>query len=261
VSAGGRVLVIAHSDRLRGELQRRLQEAGYEVLAERCGSHGLGVLDLMRPDVVVMDVALRGEGCPEGPRADAFHLLHAIRARDAHVPVLVTSERSTPDERVRALRLGADGYLGCPLSAPELAAHVEALLRRAGGAGRTRGTQPPPAPPEAARAPAPAGLVRFGDVEVDLDTRAVRRNGRPVLLRAREADLLFELAKRREQVVDRRALLRDVWHYAEGARSRTVDSHMAELRRKLEPDPARPRYLVTVHGRGYKLRDTRNGSA
>jgi DNA-binding response OmpR family regulator len=134
---------------------------------------------------------------------------------------------------------------------------VEAILRRAS---RSREVATPlEAPAERADAPDAAGVVRFGDVEVDLEQREVRRAGRRVPLRAREADLLFALARRREEVVGRRELLRDVWHYADGAQSRTVDSHMAELRRKLEPEPARPRYLVTVHGRGYKLRDTRNG--
>jgi two-component system, OmpR family, alkaline phosphatase synthesis response regulator PhoP len=251
----GRALVIAHDERLLEEVRGRLAGAGYAVHAERCGSHGLGVLALTHPDVVVLDVALAGEGCPEGAHGDGFHLLRAIRARDPVVPVLVVSQLGGEEDKVRALELGADDYVTAPCGARELLARVAAVRRRGARSGDGRAAPAERAGLRESREPRRTGLVRFGEIEVDLDRREVRRGGEPVPLTAREADLLLTLAARPGHVVSREELLRDVWGYAAGVWSRTVDSHVAELRRKLEPDPSRPRHLVTVHKRGYRLRE------
>jgi DNA-binding response OmpR family regulator len=140
---------------------------------------------------------------------------------------------------VRGLRLGAEDYLTKPFGLLELLARVDGLLRRGARAASQSGS-------------APAEPDRFGSVVVDHARRMVTRDGRPVELAPREFDLLVALLRRRGAVVSRTDLLREVWGYASGAVSRTVDTHVAELRRKLEEDPAAPRHILTVRKVGYR---------
>jgi DNA-binding response OmpR family regulator len=143
---------------------------------------------------------------------------------------------------VRALRLGADDYVTKPFGLLEFLARVEALLRRRG----------PPA--EGADATGGRfGVARFGDVEVCAATRTVRRGGLPVTLRPKEYELLAALLARRGALASRGELLREVWGYDPAVTSRTVDTHVLELRRKLEADPAHPRHVLTVRKAGYRL--------
>jgi DNA-binding response OmpR family regulator len=152
--------------------------------------------------------------------------------------VLVLTARGDEADKVRGLRSGADDYVTKPFALRELLARVEALLRRSR-------TAPEP--------PAPASELRFGDVSVDPATRLVRRAGRPVPLRPKEYDLLDALLRRRGGVVGRSELLREVWGYHQSVLSRTLDTHVGELRRKLEADPAAPRHILTVRKTGYRL--------
>jgi DNA-binding response OmpR family regulator len=153
--------------------------------------------------------------------------------------VLLLTARGDESDKVRGLRLGADDYVTKPFGVLELLARVEALLRRAaGGAG--------------AAGPGPA-VERFGDIEVDPASRTVRRNGRTVGLRPMEFDLLLALLRRRGAVASRLDLMREVWGHQAAVLSRTVDTHVAELRRKLEKDPAVPRHILTVRKAGYRL--------
>jgi DNA-binding response OmpR family regulator len=132
---------------------------------------------------------------------------------------------------VRGLRLGADDYVTKPFGLLELLARVEALLRRAG----------------------PRSVERFGDIEVDKAMRTVTLRGRPVELAPKEFDLLVALLRHDGGVVSRETLLKDVWGYSDDVVSRTVDTHIAELRRKLEDDPATPRHILTARKAGYRI--------
>jgi DNA-binding response OmpR family regulator len=153
------------------------------------------------------------------------------------MPILILTARGEEGDKVRGLRLGADDYVTKPFGVLELLARVEALLRR---------TAPPgddgAVPPE-----------RFGDVEVVPASRTVLRAGRPVGLTPKEFDLLLALLKRRGAVAGRMELLTEVWGYSAAVLSRTVDTHVAELRRKLEADPAAPQHILTVRKAGYRL--------
>ncbi len=153
------------------------------------------------------------------------------------MPVLILTARGEEADKVRGLRLGADDYVTKPFGLLELLARVEALLRRTSSAASAR-------EPE---------VIRFGDVEVQTGPRTVLKGGRPVELAPKEFDLLVALWRRRGTVVPRQELLHSVWHYSDSAVTRTVDTHIAELRRKLEDDPAAPRYFVTVRKAGYRL--------
>lgn len=226
-----RILIVEDNRNLGDGLRSNLEIEGHEVEVVRDGRTGLDRARAGRPDLVILDLML--------PKMDGFRVLQALRREGHEVPVLILSARGEEADKVRGLRLGAEDYLTKPFGLLELLARVEGLLRRgaraAGGA-----------------AAAPGGTDRFGAVVVDHGRRTVTRNGRPVELSPREFDLLAALLGRRGAVVSRSDLLREVWGYASGAVSRTVDTHVAELRRKLEEDPAAPRHILTVRKIGYR---------
>jgi DNA-binding response OmpR family regulator len=169
-------------------------------------------------------------------------VLRRLRDEGFEMPVLILSARAGEAEKVRGFRVGADDYVTKPFGLRELLARVDALFRR-----RRRLTSD--APQVAGTPP-----MRFGDIEIQFDSRTVLRGGQPVSLRPREFDLLAALARRACTVFGRRDLLDEVWAYDEDVQTRTVDTHVVELRRKLESNPAQPRFIVTVRKAGYMLR-------
>jgi two-component system response regulator MtrA len=154
------------------------------------------------------------------------------------MPVVILTARTEEADKVRGFRLGADDYVTKPFGVLELMARVEALLRRSG----TR------------QSPARSIPTRFGDVVVDLSTREVRKGGNTVALTPMEFNLLLAMLERRGAIVSRLDLLKEVWGHSSSVLTRTVDTHVAELRRKLEADASRPRHILTVRKAGYRLR-------
>jgi DNA-binding response OmpR family regulator len=152
--------------------------------------------------------------------------------------VLILTARGEEADKVIGFRNGADDYVTKPFGVLELLARIEALLRRTAGAARPHSTPPP---------------ERFGDVEVDRTARTVTRQGIPVYLAPMEFELLLALLQRKGAVASRQDLMREVWGHSAVVVSRTVDTHIAELRRKLEHDPAEPRHILTVRKAGYRL--------
>jgi DNA-binding response OmpR family regulator len=174
------------------------------------------------------------------PRLDGFQVLQSIRAKGLSLPVLVLSARGGEAEKVKALRSGADDYVVKPFGLLELLARVEALLRR----------------PAAAVAPVQSTLAeryRFGSIEVQPATRVISQDGQQVSLRPREFDLLVALLRANGAVLSRRELLDQVWRYDQSTITRTVDSHIAALRSKLEHNPDEPRFILTAWKAGYRL--------
>lgn len=226
-----RILVVEDNVDLAYGLRNNLEIEGYDVDVANDGNVGLARARSGKPDLVILDLML--------PGTDGFRVLRALRTEGRHMPVLVLTARGEEADKVRGLRLGADDYVTKPFGVLELLARVEALLRRAA-----------PAPP---RVPALAALERFGAVEVLPASRQVRRRGDAISLTPKEYDLLVALIRRRGAVATRLELLTEVWGYDNDVQSRTVDTHVAELRRKLEEDPARPRHLLTVRKTGYRL--------
>jgi DNA-binding response OmpR family regulator len=192
------------------------------------GAAGLARARAGRPDLVILDLML--------PGLDGFRVLRSLRGEGLQMPVLVLTARGEETDKVRGLKLGADDYVTKPFGLLELLARVEALLRRRGGGA-------PRAAPD-----------RFGSIEVDRATRTVTRAGRAVELAPKEYDLLLALLDRDGAVASRLDLMRQVWGYSDAIVSRTVDTHVAELRRKLEADPARPEHILTARKVGYRLR-------
>ena len=238
-----RVLVVEDNPDLAFAVASALEADGYEVDAAGTGPDGVRLAAECRPDLIILDVML--------PGFDGFRVLRTLReggagAAAVDTPVLLLTARGAEEDKVRGFRLGADDYVTKPFGAMELLARVGALLRRA-----RRGAAPAGSPDEA-RA---LGHVvdRFADVEVNRSARVVRRGGEPVALTPKEYDLLVALMRRRGAVATRAELLGEVWGYHAEVSSRTVDIHVAELRRKLEARPAEPRHILTVWKAGYRF--------
>ncbi len=236
-SPAARLLVVEDNPALAAGLRHNLEYEGYAVDVAHTAGAGLAAYRARRPDLVVLDLML--------PDGDGFEVLRALRGAGESAAVLVLTARGDEGDKVRGLRLGADDYVTKPFGLLELLARIEALLRRA--------ARPPDAGAAAGAPGVASGVACFGDVELCAATRAVRRGGRPVALRPKEFELLAALVARRGAVASREELLREVWRYDPDVTSRTVDTHVLELRRKLEPDPAHPRHLLTVRKAGYRL--------
>ncbi len=226
-----RVLVIEDHQDLAFGLESNLSIEGHEVALAGDGATGLEEAKRWSPDLVVLDLML--------PALDGFRVLRALREQGFTMPVLILTARGEEADKVRGLRLGADDYVTKPFGIPELLARVEALLRRSRL--RERASEPK------------HRVTRFGQILVEPARRTVRRSGEPVELAPKEFDLLMSLIRADGVVVSRMDLLRSVWGYSPSVVSRTVDTHIAELRRKLEADPSRPRHILTVRKTGYRL--------
>ncbi len=234
------ILVIEDNTALALGRRNNRESEGYETVVAHDAAGGLAAAREHDPDLIILDLML--------PDADGFRVLRELRAEGRETPVLVLTALGDESDKVRGLRVGADDYVTKPFGLMELLARVDALLRRA--------ARPAPAVPAAPAVPnggAAHDTTTFGDVTVCAATHAVTRDGAPVALRPKEYELLVALLRRGGAVATRHELLREVWGYDESVTSRTVDTHMAELRRKLERDAANPRHLLTVRKTGYRL--------
>ena len=225
-----RILVIEDNRNLATGLRNNLEIEGYQVDIAVDGQSGLALARSGNPDLIVLDLML--------PGMDGYRVLKTLREEGVDTPVLILSARGEETDKVLGFHLGADDYVAKPFGLLELLARVDALLRRAASAGSKAKLATP---------------VAFGDVHVDPGTHTVKRAGAPVLLRPKEYDLLIALLQRRGQVASRAELLEEVWGYSGEVHSRTVDTHVAELRRKLEDNAAEPRHILTVRKSGYRI--------
>jgi len=224
-----RILIVEDNEDVAFGLSTALENEGYAVSIAADGVSGLAEAKLGRADFIILDLML--------PGMDGYKVLRAIRNEGIDVPVLVLTAKGEEANKVQAFSIGGDDYVTKPFGVLELIARVKALLRRTQGAG-------------SARLPS---VERFGEIEVNPASRTVYRAGQQVTLAPREFDLLLALLKRQGAAASRAELLREVWEYQTGVVSRTVDIHIAELRRKLEADPAQPRHIRTVWKVGYRL--------
>jgi two-component system alkaline phosphatase synthesis response regulator PhoP len=224
------VLVVEDNPDLAYGLRNSLEIAGYDVAVAEDGVAAVDRARTVDPDLIVLDLML--------PGMDGYRVLRTLRDEGRAVPVLILTARGEEADKVLGFRLGADDYVTKPFGVLELLARIEALLRRTR---HWRGAGAAPA------------IERFGEVEVDVSARTVRRGGERVELTPKEFDLLIALLRRQGRVTSRNELLRAVWGYSASVVSRTVDTHVAELRRKLEADAAEPRHILTVWKVGYKF--------
>jgi two-component system, OmpR family, response regulator MtrA len=219
----GLAVVIEDDEAISALVGTYLEQAGFEVVRECTGEGGLEAVDRQRPRFVVLDLGL--------PDVDGFDLCRRLR-RSGDVPILILTARDEEADRIIGLELGADDYLTKPFSPRELVARVRAVLRR---------VDPGPE----------SNVLEVGEVRVDLRTRSATFAGSPLALRTLEFELLAELARNAGNVVTRDRLLERVWGLSFAGGTRTVDVHVAQLRKKL----GRPTVIHTVRGIGYRLLD------
>jgi len=225
-----RVLLVEDNHDLAAGLEYNLRLEGYEVRVAEDGRAGIALSREWAPHLVVLDLML--------PEVDGYEVLRTLRAEGIRVPVMILTARGEEADKVRGFRLDADQYVTKPFGVLEFLERVGALLRRAGGDGAAREQ---------------AGTIRFGRVAVDPAARTVTKGGASVTLTPKAFDLLLALVRRDGAVASRLELLREVWGYGAFVLSRTVDSHVAELRRKLEDDAANPKHILTVWKVGYRF--------
>lgn len=221
-----RILLVEDEPSLILSLSDRLAAEGFDVEIAEDATTGFDKSRHGSFDLIVLDVML--------PDGSGFDLCRDLRQQRIETPILILSARGEAVDKVVGLKLGADDYLGKPFDMMELLARIEALLRRA-----RRASESP--------------TYVFGPVRVDFRRAEVLRDGKPVELSALEYRLLRYLVEHRGELLTRDDLLEKVWGYDRAVFSRTVDQHVASLRRKIEPDPARPQFLLTLYGLGYRF--------
>ncbi len=222
-----RILVVEDEAIVAEVVERFLRREGYETMVVCDGREALNALGAFIPDLIVLDVML--------PEVDGLEVCRQVRSRGA-TPIIMLTARGEETDKVLGLGLGADDYVTKPFSPRELAARVQAVLRRA-----------------KSLPGADAEMLRFGPLRINARTRVVDSDGVDLRLTAREFDLLLYLARNAGQVFSRDQLLDAVWDYDFAGDAGTVTVHMRRLREKIEEDAARPRYLKTVWGVGYKF--------
>jgi DNA-binding response OmpR family regulator len=230
-----RILVVEDNEDLAFGLRKVLEFEGYDVDVANEGEAGLASARENTPDLLILDIML--------PEKSGFDVLRELRTSGQRFPVLILTARSQESDVVLGFDFGADDYVTKPFSTAELLARVRALLRRVQTGSGVEGEG------------GTGAVMTFGEVDVSPSTRTVTRGGEPVDLTPKEFDLLVALLERRGAVISRQELLKEVWGYGNAdINTRTVDVHLSELRRKLEEDPANPRYILTVRKAGYRLK-------
>jgi len=223
-----RVLLCEDEESLILTLRDRLQSEGYDTTVATDGELALETATKKSFDCILLDIAL--------PKKNGFDVCRDLRQRGVQTPILMLTARGQVIDRVLGLKLGADDYLTKPFEMAELLARIEALLRRA----RTL-------------VASSADAYAFGNIEVDFRRAEVKKDGAAIELSGLEMKLLRYFVEQRGAVLTRDELLEKVWGYDATPVTRTVDVHIASLRQKLETNPARPEFFLTVHGMGYKF--------
>ena len=225
-----RILIIEDDISILNGLKDVLTFKDYEVLTATDGEAGYIAAVEKNPDLIVLDVML--------PKMDGFTLCRKLRDKGNKTPVLMLTARGEEPDKVQGLDYGADDYVTKPFSLPELLARIRALLRRQSG---EEGERTPP------------DSLRIGDISLDFKKYEAFKGELELSLSPKEYSILRYLATRVGDVVTRDELLDEVWGYEQFPTTRTVDNHIAQLRTKIEKDPSDPRFLITVHGVGYRL--------
>jgi len=230
MTASKRVLLVEDDADIAEIVALHLRDEGYAVVHATDGAAGLKLLEQHAWDALVLDLML--------PGIDGLEICRRARSMERYTPIIITSARGSETHRVLGLEIGADDYLAKPFSVLELVARVRALLRRIEAV---------------SRAPAAASVVRVGDLVISALEREVKLAGELVELTPREFDLLLFFANNPGKVFSRSELLDRVWGHRHSGYEHTVNTHINRIRSKIELDPANPRRILTVWGRGYKL--------
>jgi DNA-binding response OmpR family regulator len=223
-----RVLVVEDDPRIVDLIVTNLEAAGFECASSPDGGRALADFASWKPALVVLDLGLAG--------LDGLEVTRRIR-RESDVPILVVTARSGESDKLLGLEIGADDYMTKPFSTAELVARVRALLRRSSGAVGER-------------------VLEIGGLRIDPARRSVEHDGKPLVFTTLEFDLLYFLASRPGRVFSREALMEQVWGTDRVVDDRSIDSLVSRVRRKMEEDPSKPRWVQTVWGAGYRFSET-----
>jgi DNA-binding response OmpR family regulator len=224
-----RLLFVEDETALLETIERFFTSEDYQVYTARSQDEAMVVFQSFRPDLVILDVMLN-----EGPQPefDGFDVCATLREADYRGPVIFVTARTTEEDKLRGFELGADDYVTKPFSLLELKARIQAVLKRAGGA---------------------RSIYRFGESEVDLDNYVIRHPDMEERLSNREQELLRYLIEHEGKVLPRSELLTAIWQYSPNVTTRTVDTHILNVRKKLRDDAAQPKFIETLHGVGYRF--------
>lgn len=222
-----KVLIVEDDDSMSVALRDGFEYEKYAVSLAKDGESALRMASRVAPDLIILDVML--------PKMSGLDVCKRLRSERNGVPIIMLTARGQEIDKVLGLKIGADDYVTKPFSFMELMARVEAVMRRAHGQIE------------------PIEELHFGDVSVFFKRGEATKGGVPIDLSPREFTLLRFLAERKGDVVSREQLLTIVWGYDSSSTSRTVDVHIAKLRRKIETSPEEPKFIITVHGMGYKF--------
>jgi DNA-binding response OmpR family regulator len=224
-----KILIVEDEPDMVLGLKDNFEFEGYEVVTASDGASGLERARTEKPDLVVLDIML--------PRLSGLEVCKTLRAEGFRAPIIMLTARGQEIDKVVGLELGADDYVTKPFSIRELLARVRAILRRTEG-GKKR-----------------LSRYRFADLELDFETYRATRGSERLEMSPREFELLRYLIERKGETVTRDQLLEDVWGYESYPSTRTVDTHIAKLRAKIGDSGSEPRYIMTIHGVGYKFVD------
>jgi two-component system alkaline phosphatase synthesis response regulator PhoP len=224
-----KILIVEDEESILMALEDNLRMEGYEVASAVDGERGLSAAREHKFDLIILDIML--------PKMDGFEVCKHLRREEITTPILMLTAKSQEIDKVLGLELGADDYVTKPFSSRELLARVKALLRRAEKIGQD------------------TGKYSFGDIEVDFTRYETKKKGTLVYLSALEFDLLRFLVEHKGQVLSRDSILDEVWGDDVYVQPRTVDKHIAELRKKIENDPSNPKHILGIRGVGYKFNE------
>lgn len=221
------VLIVEDEESILLALEENVRHAGYQVITCKRGTDVLEVVEKYHPDAILLDIML--------PGVSGFEICRQIREKGLDSPIIMLTARSEEFDRLHGFEVGADDYVTKPFSMDELLARLKAVLRRGRLQYRT------------------GRKYQFGDVEVDLDSRAMQRAGKPISLTRTEFDLMVYFIENEGKALSRDRVMHDVWGMQYYGTQRSLDSFVANLRKKIEQDPHNPVFIRTVHGVGYKF--------
>lgn len=228
---GKRVLIVDDNKSIRTMVADYLRNKDYDVVEASDGIQGLDKGLSSSPNVIILDVVM--------PGIDGFKLCHLLRQKGVKAPIIMLTEKATIEDKVTGFSQGADDYLAKPFSSLELELRVQALLRRSTG-------QPPSTE---------AKIIKHGELEIDLDRHVVKLNDKEISLTPIEFNILKLLASTPGYVYSRQDLLSVIWDTAYEGYKRNIDPHVNRLRTKIEENPKKPKYVLTVWGLGYKFNE------
>jgi DNA-binding response OmpR family regulator len=219
------ILVVEDEPAMARLLSDNLTFEGYEVVVATDGEAALEIAVNAHPDLILLDIML--------PKIDGLTVCRKLREQHVNTPIIMLTARNLEEDKITGLKIGADDYMTKPFSVAELLARTEATLRRA--------SRPP------------AHLYGFGDVTIDFERFSARKGDQGIELSPREFDILRYMIENRGRVISRTEMLAHIWGYISGLHTRTIDSHVANLRQKVETTPSEPEFIHTVHRIGYRF--------